>query len=139
MILQPLVRLLDDGLPKKSFPTFRGPKDQGHLPIILALVEGETPTIDIEPENPFFSEKRTRMTFPQLLSEMEEDDGTLQEFVEGLSGEQLDRKAHIPKFKSIMGIPNTGRRDEIGGLGESHVQFPILTTCVRSCKAWAYR
>jgi hypothetical protein len=36
------------------------------MPILQAFLDREIPRIDLEPENPFFSEKRARMSFTHL-------------------------------------------------------------------------
>lgn len=85
--------------PKEILSHLLGPEGVGLLPMLQAFLDQESPTIDIEAENPFFTEKRTRMTFAQLLAEVEEEYERMARFTAGLSADQLERSAHIPLLK----------------------------------------
>ena len=85
--------------PKQIVSHLCGPEGTGFMATMLPFIEQDTPRLDIEPENPFFSEKRARMSFAELLGELQREYGRIAGFVAGLSEEQLNRKAYVPLLK----------------------------------------
>jgi hypothetical protein len=111
--------------PKQILSHLCGPEDVGHLPILRAFVDSDTPMIDLDTENPFFTENRARLGFSELVAECEMNYQSVANFAAELTEEQLARKAHIPKLKdSPLGEYPT-LDGMIYGLGEYHVQFHI--------------
>lgn len=109
--------------PKQIVSHLCGPEGTGYMPTVRAILEQDTPLLDFEAENPFFTGKRTSMTLAELLSEFEGEYGRMAEVTEGLTLEQLERKAHIPKLKeSPLGEYPT-LAGLISGLSEFHVGF----------------
>jgi hypothetical protein len=111
--------------PKQIISHLCGPEGVGHLPLLRSFVNSETPFIDLDTENPFFTENRARMSLIDLVAECERNYQNVAKFAEELTDEQLGRKAYIPKLKdSPLGEYPT-LDGMINGLGEYHVQFHI--------------
>jgi len=111
--------------PKQILSHLCGPEGVGHLPLLRAFVDSDTPMIDLDTENPFFTVNRARMSLIELVAECERNYQSVANFAEKLTDEQLGRKAHIPKLKdSPLGEYPT-LDGMINGLGEYHVQFHI--------------
>jgi len=107
--------------PKEILSHLCGPEGVGFMPALRTILEQDTPRLDIEAENPFFTEKRSRMTFAQLLRELEGEYDRMADFVTGLSDKQLARKAHIPLFKEAPFGEHLTLATFIGVLGEHHM------------------
>jgi hypothetical protein len=111
--------------PKQILSHLSGPEGMGHLPILRAFIDSETPEIDLDTENPFFTENRARMSFIELVAECEQNYERVANLAAELSEEQLGRKAHIPKLKDTPLGEYPTLEGMIHGLGEYHVQFHI--------------
>lgn len=109
--------------PKQIVSHLCGMEGAGLMPMVRAILEQDTPVLDIEAENPFFTGKRTSMTLAELLSEFEREYGRLAEVIGELSLEQLKRKAHVPLFKETPLGEYPTIAGLIGGLAEYHVGF----------------
>jgi hypothetical protein len=107
--------------PKEIVSHLCGPEGIGHLPTIHAFLDKDTPRLDIEVENPFFSEDRARMTFAELLAKFEGEYNRMAEFVSGLSEEQLSRRAHILILKEAPMGEFPTLAEWIKAIGEYHL------------------
>jgi hypothetical protein len=111
--------------PKQILSHLCGPEGVGHLPILRVFVDNDIPLIELDTENPFFTENRAAMSFSALVAECELNYQRIADFAVDLSAEQLARTALIPQLKdSPLGEYPT-LDGMIGGLGEFHLQFHI--------------
>ena len=112
--------------PKEILSHLLGPDKSGHLPMLQAFIDQDEPTVHMEVENPFFTEKRARMTFRQLLSKVAAEYDRLAEFAAGLSPDVLDRQARVPMLKGTPLGEFPTLESMIGmlcGMEGSHIQF----------------
>lgn len=115
----------DKWSPKQILSHLCGPEDVGHLPIFQAFVDTDTPMIDLDIGNPFFTENRAHMSVSELVAVCEMNYQRIADFAAELTDGQLARKAHVPKMKdSPLGEYPT-LEGMIEGLGTYHVQDHI--------------
>jgi len=85
--------------PKQILSHLCGPDDAGQLPILKRFIDSDAPEVEIVIENPFFSEKRARMSFRDLVAKCETNYERIADFTAERTEEQLARKAHVPMLK----------------------------------------
>jgi len=111
--------------PKQIISHLCGPEGGGLLHALRLILEQDTPLIDLKPEDPFFTGKRTSMTMSELLAEFRKEYVQIADLVAGLSEVQLQRKAHVPMLKeSELGEYPT-LASFVGGLMDYHMDFHI--------------
>ncbi len=90
--------------PKEIISHLCGKEGEGFIVTVQAYLDHNTPRIDIEPENSFFTDRRSRLTLAELLAVFEQQYKIMADRTLSLTDEQLARKAHIPLLKdSPMG------------------------------------
>lgn len=108
--------------PRQILSHLCGPEGVGHLPILRAFIDSDTPMIDLITGNPFFTEIRARMSISELVAKCEMNYQRIANFAAELTEKQLARNAHIPKLKdSPLGEYPT-LDGMISVLGVYHVQ-----------------
>ena len=111
--------------PKQILSHLCGPEEVSLVMAVKAILDQDVPRMDIEAENPFFTEKRSRMTLAELLAEFKKGYSQIADLVAGLSQEQLNRKAHVPLFKDIPIGEYPTLSELIGAIVEYHMDFHI--------------
>jgi len=111
--------------PKEILSHVCGPDGVGFFPSIQTILDKETPRLDIKPEDPFFTEKRRRMTMKELLAEFDKEYEHLAQVAKGLSEDQLKRKAHIPMLKDSPIGEYPTLAVWISAIGEHHLGMHI--------------
>jgi hypothetical protein len=111
--------------PKEILSHLCGPEGVGFFPSIQTILDKDTPRLDIKPEDPFFTENRRQMTVKELLLEIERGYSHIAQVAEGLSEEQLSRRAHIPLLKEtpIGEYPTLSMW--VGAIGDYHLGYHI--------------
>jgi hypothetical protein len=111
--------------PKQIVSHISGPDGIGYLAMLQGFLDQDTPRFDIEPENPYFTDRRSRLTFAALLAEFEREYSRIADFAAGLSADQLNRKAHIPLLKETPIGEYPTLAEWIAALVDYHVGFHI--------------
>ncbi len=111
--------------PKEILSHLLGSGESTHVHFLQNFLDKETPTLEIDIANPFFTEKRAQSSFADLLSQIENEYEKIAAMAAKLTESQLSRNAHIPQLKeSPLGEYPT-LAGMIKGLGEFHVQMHI--------------
>ena len=93
---------------------------------VKAFLDQDTPEVQLHPGQTQLSDRRARMSFAQLLEEIEEAYGALAEFVSGLSRRTgLVRKAHVGALKESPIGEYPTLAVFLQGIAESHITFHI--------------
>jgi len=111
--------------PKQIVSHISGPDGIGYLAMLQGFLDQDTPRLDIEPENPYFTDRRSRLTFAALLAEFEKEYSRIADFATGLSADQLNRKAHVPLLKETPLGEYPTLAEWIAALVDYHVGFHI--------------
>ncbi len=109
--------------PKQIVSHISGPDGIGYLPMLQGFLDQDTPRFDIEPENPYLTDRRSRLTFAALLAEFEKEYSRIADFAAGLSEDQLNRKAHVPLLKETPLGEYPTLAEWIAALVDYHVGF----------------
>lgn len=85
--------------PKQIVSHLSGPDGSGNIATIKTILAEDTPRLDIVAEDPFWSKRRSTLSFTELVKEFDGEYVEIAAAVENLSTGELARKAHIPLLK----------------------------------------
>ena len=111
--------------PKQIISHLCGPEGTGLLPALRLILEQDTPLLDLKPEDPFYTGKRTHMSMAELLEEFEKEYLGIAALAEGLSEDQLARKARVPMLKETELGEYPTLASFLAGLTDFHMDFHI--------------
>jgi len=111
--------------PKEIISHLIGPEGGNFVPFLRLALVMEAPRLDIEAENPFFTEQRAAMSMNELLALCEKGNGELADFIAELSDEELERKLYVPLFKDLPLTDHPSIAVFISGIGGFHLEFHI--------------
>jgi len=111
--------------PKEIISHMSGREGAGLAAALERFLKEDTPLLELEAANPFFTGKRQQMTMAELLSGMKREYERTAELVSTLSAEQLARKAHVPLFKETPVGEYPTLSAFVRALAEHHVGFHI--------------
>lgn len=109
--------------PKQIVSHISGPDGIGYLPMLQGFLDQDIPRLDIEAENPYYTDRRARMTFAGLLANFEKEYSRIADFAAGLSADQLVRKANIPLLKDTPLGEYPTLAEWIGAMVDYHLGF----------------
>ena len=112
--------------PKQIISHLCGPEGADFTITIKNILEHDTPRVDIDPGNPFFSKSRSQMSMSGLLSYFEKRYNQIAASIEGLSKDQLARKVHVPAFKEAPMGEYLTLAELIGIMGVKHVESHMI-------------
>lgn len=111
--------------PKQIISHISGQDGIGFIPAIDLILKQDTPRIDIVAEDPFYTERRAKLTIKELLAEAADEYARIEKLVLTLTIDQLKRKAHIPLFKETELGEYPTLAMFISGLCGWHLEFHI--------------
>lgn len=89
--------------------------------LLASFAERDLPVIEISPGDNFLTPERKRMTLAQMIAALDAQRRAVFTYLNGLTEQELGRKARIPLFKSFMGTDEIPLPMFIGALYDHHL------------------